>query len=63
MTAKGSDTDRSSKQADDALNVDVANGLSSDQVRERQRQYGRNEVVEKQANSAIAYSARSGFRR
>ena len=30
MTAKGSDADRSTKQADDALNVDVANGLSSD---------------------------------
>ncbi len=56
MTAKGSDADRSSKQADDALNVDVANGLSSDKVKERQRQYGRNEVAEKQANSAITFA-------
>jgi H+-transporting ATPase len=56
MTAKGSDADRSSKQADDALNVDVANGLSSDKVKERQKQYGRNEVAEKQANSAITFA-------
>ena len=56
MTAKGSDANRSSKQSDGALNVDVANGLSSDKVKERQRQYGRNEVAEKQANSAITFA-------
>ena len=56
MTAKESDADRSSKQADDALNVDVANGLSSDKVKERQKQYGRNEVAEKKANSATTFA-------
>ena len=40
MTAKGSDTDRSSKQADDALNVDVANGLSSDKSKKGKNNMG-----------------------
>ena len=55
MPAKASDADTSKKQSDDALNVDVAKGLSSDQVKERQMQYGRNEVAEKQANPAINF--------
>ena len=55
MASKGSDADKSKKQADDALNVDVARGLNSDQVKERQKRYGRNEVAEKQANPAITF--------
>ena len=56
MAAKRSDGENTKKQADDALNVDVAKGLSSDQVKERQMQYGRNEVVEKRENSVIAFA-------
>jgi H+-transporting ATPase len=51
-----SDTDSSEKHVDDALNVDVAKGLTSDQVKERQRRYGRNEVAEKQPNPVLAFA-------
>ncbi|HUK85743.1 MAG TPA: cation-transporting P-type ATPase, partial [Candidatus Acidoferrum sp.] len=56
MVANGTETDKSRKQTDDALNVDVAKGLNSDQVKEKQKQYGYNEVAEKQANPAIAFA-------
>jgi H+-transporting ATPase len=52
----GSDTDSSEKHVDDALNVDVAKGLTSDQVKERQRRYGLNEVAEKQPNPVLAFA-------
>jgi H+-transporting ATPase len=51
-----SDTDSSEKHLDDALNVDVAKGLASDQVKERQRRYGLNEVAEKQPNPVLAFA-------
>ena len=56
MPVIASDTDSSEKHIDDALNVDVAKGLSSDQVKERQRRYGRNEVAEKQPNPVLAFA-------
>ena len=51
-----SDTDNSEKHVDNSLNVDVAKGLTSDQVKERQRRYGRNEVAEKQPNPVLAFA-------
>jgi H+-transporting ATPase len=51
-----SDTDSSEKHVDEALNVDVAKGLTSDQVKERQRRYGLNEVAEKQPNPVLAFA-------
>ena len=51
-----SDSDSSKKPVDDALNIDIAKGLTSDQVKERQRRYGRNEVAEKQPNSILAFA-------
>ena len=56
MPVIGSDTDSSEKHVDDALNVDVAKGLTSDQVKERQRRYGLNEVAEKQPNPVLAFA-------
>ena len=56
MLAKGSEADKSRKHADDALDIELACGLSSDQVKEKQKQYGRNEVSEKQANPAITFA-------
>jgi H+-transporting ATPase len=56
MAAKGSDAYKSNERIDDALNIDIAKGLNSDQVKERQKQYGRNEVAEKQANPAITFA-------
>ena len=56
MAAKRSDAENTKKRVHDALNVDVAKGLSSDQVKERQMQYGRNEVTEKRANPVIAFA-------
>ena len=56
MPVIASDTDSSEKHVDDALNVDVAKGLTSDQVKERQRRYGRNEVAEKQPNPVLAFA-------
>ena len=51
-----SNTNNAKPQADDASNLDIAKGLSSDQVKEKQRQYGRNEVAEKQANPVVAFA-------
>jgi H+-transporting ATPase len=51
-----SDTDSSEKHVDDALNVDATKGLTSDQVKERQRRYGLNEVAEKQPNLVLAFA-------
>ena len=56
MPVIASDVDSSEKHVDDALNVDVAKGLASDQVKERQRRYGRNEVAEKQPNPVLAFA-------
>ena len=56
MPVIASDTDSSEKHVDDALNVDVAKGLTSDQVKERQRRYGLNEVAEKQPNPVLAFA-------
>ncbi len=56
MPVIASDADSSEKHVDDALNVDVAKGLTSDQVKERQRHYGRNEVAEKQPNPVLAFA-------
>ena len=56
MPVIGSDTDSSEKQVVDALTVDVAKGLTSDQIEERQRRYGRNEVAEKQPNPVLAFA-------
>lgn len=48
--------DNNSKvQVDDTLNVNDAKGLSSSQVKERQKQYGRNEVEEKKTNPAVDF--------
>ena len=55
MPVIASDTDSSEKHVDDALIVDVAKGLTSDQVKERQRSYGRNEIAEKQPNPLLAF--------
>ncbi len=56
MPVTASDSDSSEKNVDDALNVDVAKGLRSDQVKEKQRRYGRNEVAEKQPNPVLAFA-------
>ena len=56
MPVIASETDSSDKHVDDALNVDVAKGLTSDQVKERQRRYGLNEVAEKQPNPVLAFA-------
>ncbi len=56
MPVIASDTDSSEKHVDDGLNVDVAKGLASDQVKERQRRYGLNEVAEKQPNPVLAFA-------
>ncbi len=56
MPVIGSDAESSEKQVVDALTVDVAKGLTSDQVEERQRRYGRNEVAEKQPNPVLAFA-------
>ncbi|MGA3112550.1 MAG: cation-transporting P-type ATPase [Candidatus Bathyarchaeia archaeon] len=56
MPVIGSDADSSEKQVVDALTVDVAKGLTSDQVEVRQRRYGRNEVAEKQPNPVLAFA-------
>ena len=56
MPVIASDADSPEKQVDDALNVDVAKGWTSDQVKEKQKQYGRNEVAEKQPNPVLAFA-------
>jgi H+-transporting ATPase len=44
------------EHSDYSLNEDAARGLSSLEVKERLRQFGRNEVTEKQPNAAAAFA-------
>ena len=56
MPLQESNGDNSQFQADDIGNIDYVKGLSSDQVKERQKQYGRNEVAEKKTNPTLAFA-------
>lgn len=56
MPSEKHNGENSKVQADDPLNVNNTKGLSSDQVKERQKQYGRNEVAEKKANPLVAFA-------
>ena len=38
------------------LNVNDQKGLSSDQVKEKQKEYGRNEAAEKKESSILAFA-------
>lgn len=54
--SKTATDDNSRPQAEDAFNSNDAKGLSSSEVKEKQKQYGRNEVPEKQANPVLAFA-------
>ena len=56
MSSKNFDNDISKVKADDFSSVNDVRGLSTDQVEEKQKQYGRNEVAEKKANPIIAFA-------
>ena len=56
MSARNSDSDNSNVQTDKPINVDDQKGLSSDQVKEKQKEYGRNEVAEKKESSISAFA-------
>ena len=56
MPQQEADGDNSQSQADNFGNVDYVKGLSSDQVKARQKQYGRNEVAEKKTNPTLAFA-------
>ena len=58
MAAKKPDNDNSKVQADAVFNVNTVKGLSSDQVKEKQKQYGLNEAAEKKTNSIVAFAKR-----
>ena len=56
MHPQKSDGDNSKVQADEAFSINDEKGLNSNQVKERQRQYGRNEVAEKKTNPTVAFA-------
>ena len=56
MPQDNSAVGNSKTQTEDALNVGNAEGLSSGEVEERLRRYGRNEVTEKHANPLVAFA-------
>jgi H+-transporting ATPase len=56
LSLTASDDDRFKKQEADASTLDITRGLTDDQVKEKQKQYGRNEVAEKQPNPILAFA-------
>ena len=56
MSARKSDGDNSKIEEDDPFNANNGKGLSSDQVKEKQKKYGRNEVAEKKESSILAFA-------
>ena len=56
LASEASNNDNSKVPADDVFNVNDTKGLSSEQVREKQKQFGRNEVAEKEASPVLDFA-------
>lgn len=56
MSSENHGNDKSKAQADSSFSVNDAKGLSSDQVKEKQKQFGLNEVEEKKASPIVAFA-------
>ena len=55
MSSDSASFDVSKIQGGDAINTNIAKGLSSDEAAEKQKQFGRNEVAEKQESAVFAF--------
>ena len=56
MSPESSGVDSSKVQGGDAINANETQGLSSGEAVEKQKQYGRNEVAEKQESAVLAFA-------